>query len=203
MSRMWPGGRISEQRAKTPRQPLTILGVGNVLCSDDGLGPVVVSHLKREMHGEGVAIVDGGTLGLSLLPLLEDSRTLILVDAIRADGEPGSLVILEGEDVIPAVRLRLSPHQVGVADLLDAARLLDTMPDRLVLVGLVPDSIELGFGLTDRVSDAVPSLIASVLEKAEELGFPLESGGDDEKLGAGVPGVDGHRVRRDHRPGFA
>jgi len=175
------------RQRKKPGQPLTILGVGNTLCTDDGLGPAVVASLQRQWHGDGVAIVDGGTLGMSLLPLLEDTEKLLLVDAIRTDDPPGSLVRLEGEDVLPAVRLRLSPHQVGVADLLDSARLLGTMPDKVILIGLVPESIGLGFGLTERIAAALPTLTEAILKEAESLGHRLEAGGEDEAVGVAVP----------------
>ena len=103
--------------------PLLVLGLGNVLCGDDGLGAVAVHLLERRYRApDGVLVLDGGTLGLSLLPNLEQAREAILVDAIRTDGAPGSFVRLEGDDVAPAVAARLSVHQVGVLDLLEAAR---------------------------------------------------------------------------------
>lgn len=156
------------------RNRLAILGVGNVLCTDDGLGPAAVARLTREFEvPEGVAVFDGGTLGLSLLHIIEESAQVIIVDAIRADSEPGTLVALEGDDVLPAVRLRLSVHQVGVADLLDAARLRGRLPRRLVLLGVVPESIELGADLSPSVSAALPSLVDAIVHQTEQLGITL------------------------------
>ena len=144
------------------------------MCSDDGLGVVAVHELlRRYVVPEGAVVLDGGTLGLSLLPHVEDARAAILIDAIRADGEPGSLVRLTGEEVAPAVACRLSPHQVGVADLLDAARLLGRQPDPLVLLGLVPASLGLGFGLTPPVCERVDALLLQVAEEMRVLGYPL------------------------------
>lgn len=153
---------------------LLVLGLGNPLCSDDGLGVAAVHELLRRYDvPEGAVVMDGGTLGLSLLPHVQDARAAILVDAIRADGEPGSLVRLEGGDVAPAVACRLSPHQVGVVDLLDAARLLGRQPEPLVLLGLVPASLGLGFGLTPPVREGVDALLLSVAEEMRALGYPL------------------------------
>lgn len=160
------------------KRPLTILGVGNVLCSDDGLGPTVVSALAEIYEGEGVSLVDGGTLGLSLLPIIEDSARLILVDAVQLDKPAGTLVTLMDEDVIPAVRMRLSPHQVGVADLLDAGRLLGKLPEKVILLGVVPESIELGYALSEPVCEAIPDLIDAIFDCARELGFPLHMRAD-------------------------
>ena len=83
------------------------------------------------------------------------------MDAIRAEGPPGTLVRLEGEDVAPAVASRLSPHQVGVADLLDGARWRDRYPDRLVLLGLVPETLDLGLRRSRAVEAALPALVIS------------------------------------------
>jgi len=153
---------------------LLILGLGNLLCGDDGLGAAVIARLRDRYEApDGVSVLDGGTLGLALLPYLEDSEKAILVDAIRTDDPPGSHVRLEGDDVGPAVALRLSPHQVGVADLLDAARWRGLLPDVLVLLGLVPKTIELGLPRSPRVEEQVPELTRRVVEEARMLGFEL------------------------------
>jgi hydrogenase maturation protease len=153
---------------------LLVLGLGNVLLGDDGIGPAVIARL-RDSHDipAGVRCIDGGTLGLSLLAYLEDARMVILVDAVAADAAPGTAVRLEGREVGPAVATRLSPHQVGVADLLEGARWHDRQPERLVLLGLVPESIELGVGLSSPVLRGMPGLIDLVCEEAAACGFPL------------------------------
>ena len=154
------------------RTPLLILGLGNILCTDDGVGAVAVHRLLREYDApDGVQVLDGGTLGLSLLPSLEEADAAILVDAIRADGPPGTLVRIEGEEVAPAVAARLSVHQVGVADLLDSARLLGRCPPRLVLVGLVPADLGLGLTLTPAVNAGLPGLVSAVVREARALGY--------------------------------
>lgn len=151
--------------------PLLVLGLGNVICGDDGLGAVAVHLLQRRYQApEGVSVLDGGTLGLSLLPYLEEAHEAILVDAIRGDGPPGSFVRLEGDDVAPAVASRLSVHQVGVADLLEGARWRDRYPSRVVLLGLVPESLELGLGRTPAVEAALPGLVDRVVAEARTLG---------------------------------
>ena len=110
---------------KSGSSSLLILGLGNTLLSDDGLGVRAIERL-HELYEipVGARALDGGTLGLSLLTYFEHADRAILVDAIQTDNPPGSLVRLEGEDVAPAARERLSVHQVGVADLLDGLHLL-------------------------------------------------------------------------------
>lgn len=154
------------------RTPLLVLGLGNVLLEDDGVGAAAVALLlERYVPPERASVLDGGTLGLSLLPYLEEAETVILVDAITADAPPGTVVRLEGADVAPAVATRLSPHQIGVADLLDGARWLDRYPDRLLLLGIVPESMELAVGLSPRVHAALPALVDRIADEARELGF--------------------------------
>lgn len=157
------------------RRPLVILGLGNVLCEDDGAGVEALRQLSLQwIAPDGVDLVDGGTLGLSLLPLVEDADALVLVDAVDADAPAGTLVTLEGDQVPRAALERLSPHQVGVADLLHGAMWLDRVPARLVLVGVVPERVGLGVELSAPVAAAIPALVERVVETVRAMGFALE-----------------------------
>jgi hydrogenase maturation protease len=152
--------------------PLLILGLGNVLLGDDGVGAAVIARLLEGYRvPPGVRVLDGGTLGLALLPYLQEAETVILVDAIRSNESPGSLVRLDGDQVAPAVATRLSPHQIGVADLLESARWLDQYPSRLVLLGIVPESMELTVGLSPAAARSIPDLVEQVVNEAGSLGF--------------------------------
>lgn len=154
---------------------LLILGLGNVLFGDDGLGVVAVQSFGQcyDVPG-GVSLADGGTLGLALLPLLQQSRGLLVIDAIRCpDAEPGSFIRLEGAEVASAVRDRLSPHQVGVADLLDAARLLDGNPKFVRLLGLVPETMEWAVGRSQAVRDNIGALVEAIVREVQDLGHAV------------------------------
>ena len=172
---------------------LLILGLGNVLCGDDGLGVAAVERLRDEYElGEQVEAVDGGTLGLGLLSHVSAADDLLLADAIHADAPPGSLVRLDGDDVGPAVRDRLSVHQIGVADLLDSLRLLDAYPERVVLLGLVPVTLELAYGLSEPVAAHLPQLVSGLATEARALGYPLAPRNGH---ATHPPGVDRHADR--------
>lgn len=163
------------------RTPLLVLGLGNLLLEDDGVGAAAVALLiDRYDAPPSVQVLDGGTLGLSLLPHVDAADSVILVDAVRADQRPGSFVRLTGEDVGPAVATRLSPHQVGVADLLDGARWLGRYPRRAVLLGLVPGSMQLAVGLSPNVRRALPSLVERIVDEARTLGFVFRRKSTDE-----------------------
>ncbi|MDH3253703.1 MAG: HyaD/HybD family hydrogenase maturation endopeptidase [Acidobacteriota bacterium] len=154
---------------------LLILGLGNVLCGDDGLGVAAVMELERRYRLPAtVRALDGGTLGLALMSVFERSEDAILVDAVQVDRPPGSLVRIEGEAVAPAVRNRLSVHQIGVADLLEGLRLVDAYPPTLVLLGLVPQSLELTLESSPPVRRNLPKLVEGIAQEARRLGHSLE-----------------------------
>ena len=171
-----------------PRTPVLVLGLGNVVCTDDGAGIAAIHKLIREYEmPEGVVALDGGTLGLALLPLVDSADQVILVDAVAAAEPPGTLVRIEGDEVAPAVYERLSPHQIGVADLLAGASLLDKYPERVIILGVVPESIDLGIDRTPRVEAAIPALVQRVVDELTALGYPPRtrpSEGRDESYGS-------------------
>jgi hydrogenase maturation protease len=167
-------GETVQETAETKTSVL-VLGLGNVLLGDDGLGAAAIARVERDYCiPPGVQLEDGGTLGLSLLGLLAEADHLILVDAVRADAPPGTLVRLEGADVMDAVRDRLSPHQVGVADLLDAACLIGCYPSTVTLLGLVPDAIELAVVRSDAVERGLEPLVGAIARKVQSLGYTME-----------------------------
>ena len=174
-----------------PESPeLLILGLGNVLLGDDGLGAAAVVELERDYQfAPQVRVADGGTLGLALLGLFVESKHVILVDAIRIDAPPGTFVRIDGDEVAPAVRERLSPHQVGVADLFDAARLIDSFPASVTLLGLVPQMMDLSIERSDPVDAGLDGLVEAIVREARGLGYELSPRSD---------AVSRDRVR-DHR----
>jgi hydrogenase maturation protease len=151
-----------------------VLGLGNVLLADDGLGAAALARLERDYClPPGVILKDGGTLGLTLLGLLAESNHVILVDAIRADAPAGTLVRLDGAEVVDAVYDRLSPHQVGVADLLEAARMIDSYPATVTLLGLVPDVMDLAVVRSSAVDGGLDSLVAAIVREVQALGYKV------------------------------
>lgn len=171
-----------------PETSTLVLGLGNVLCGDDGVGIFALEALRRRYDWpEDVALVDGGTLGLALLPMLESAPSVWILDAVMADAPPGSLVALEGESVEPALRDRLSPHQIGVADLLDALHWRDTWPERLRVLGLVPDTLDLRIGLSADVAAGLERLVEAAAVELVEAGHVLRPAleGPDEDTARG------------------
>lgn len=149
-----------------------VLGVGNILLSDEGVGVHAV-HLLRERYRfpQEVEILDGGTLGLDLLPYVEGADRLLIVDAVQMDAPPGTVARLEGAEVSAVLGLKYSPHQVGLSDLLGAARLLGRAPAEVVLWGVQPASLEVGLELSPTVAAQVEVLLQNVLAELQRWGI--------------------------------
>jgi hydrogenase maturation protease len=151
-----------------PPYRAVVLGLGNVLCSDDGAGVVAVQRLRQDyLIPDDVLALDGGTLGLSLLPHVCDAGHLLILDAISARAAPGSVLRFDGDAVGAVLSERLSVHQVGVADLLVAARWLDRSPRRVALLGVVAASTALGFGCSAAVEAQLPRLVRAAARELD------------------------------------
>jgi len=152
-----------------------VLGVGNILLQDEGLGVRALVHLSAHYSLPAeVTVVDGGALGLNLLPLIEDTDALLIIDAIAADQEPGSILRLEGEDISSALALKMSMHQVGLRELLAVSDLRQTLPSRLVLWGMQPASIGWGLELTPPVAAGLDGLVEEVVEELRSWGVKAQ-----------------------------
>jgi hydrogenase maturation protease len=151
-----------------------ILGVGNLLMSDEGVGVHVIQRLRTDYHlPEQVQILDGGTLGMDLLYYLEGVENLLLIDAVQARKEPGALVRLEGDEVPAFLSIKISPHQLGVPDMLAAAKLKDVFPQRIVLWGVQPELMEIGLDLSPKVESQVETIIQNILYQLQAWGHTL------------------------------
>jgi len=150
---------------------ILVLGLGNILLRDEGIGVWVADSLRRRFTFPGeVAVLEGGTLGLDLLPRLEGVARLLLIDAVKLGRGPGEMVRLEGDEVPAALDVKVSPHQIGVQDLLAGARLMDWEPPHVVLWGMEPERLEPGTGFSASVAEALPRLEAAVLGELARWG---------------------------------
>ena len=148
-----------------------VLGVGNKLMSDEGVGVHVIERLVAGHDlPEEVQVLDGGTLGMDLLYYLEGIENLLLVDAVEAHKEPGAMICLEDEDVPAFLSMKISPHQLGVPDMLAAAKLKGQYPKRLVLLGIQPELLEIGLDLSPLVESKVDILVTKVVAQLKAWG---------------------------------
>lgn len=141
-----------------------ILGLGNTLLSDEAVGPRVVEQLRQEAPArEGIRYLDGGTLSFTLAEPIAAATRLIAVDAARLGEPPGTVRVFEGETMDHQLRAHAkSVHEVSLADLLDMARLTDSLPSRRALVGIEPAKIDWGECLSPPVAAAVGEATARI-----------------------------------------
>ena len=162
----------------TPRSApnALVLGIGNPIMSDDGVGIRVVQELQREYRFPlTVEVVEGGTLGLGLLPLLEGRSHLIVVDAVETGKRPGTCIRLSGEELPVALEARLSPHQMGLKELLAVCRLTGQEQPEMVLIGVQPRSVELAEHLSPEVELQVESMKGAVLKELARIGIKAQA----------------------------
>jgi hydrogenase maturation protease len=157
------------------RVPVVVLGMGNLLRRDEGVGIRALQRLEElYMLPPTVRLVDGGTLGLELLSYLEDADRALVLDATLSDDGPGTLVQISGDDVPAYFGMRTSPHEIALPDLLAVARLRGATPPELVLVGIHPASIELGWELSDIVAGRLDDMVASAVDVLHHWGIAVE-----------------------------
>ncbi|MFI5301786.1 MAG: HyaD/HybD family hydrogenase maturation endopeptidase [Polyangiales bacterium] len=151
---------------------VVVLGVGNLLLSDEGVGVRCIEALERDARvPSSVRLIDGGTSTHELLEDLEDLDVLILVDAVLAGRAPGTLLRLEGAEIPAAFSSKLSPHQHGINDLLASLTLLGRAPREVVLFGVEPASLSLSLELSPIVATAMPALVERVLRELHDRGL--------------------------------
>jgi hydrogenase maturation protease len=151
--------RGCEDARNLPNAPATlVLGFGNVLLSDDGAGVQVVARLRRELGAENADFIDAGTLSFSLLPYIEATDSMLVIDAADINRPPGAIALLEGSamDTFLSSARRRTVHEVGLIDLLDMARLRDCLPRRRALLCIQPGRIDWSEELSAPVADALP-----------------------------------------------
>lgn len=154
---------------------LVVLGLGNLLRRDEGLGIRALERLcERYLLPETVEVVDGGTLGLDLLCYLEQARRLLVLDAALTGGPPGTLLRVADGDVPAFFGMRTSPHEIALPDLLAVTHLRGTAPDEVVVLGMQPQALELGWELSPTVAAGLDALADAAAAELRHWGLTVE-----------------------------
>jgi hydrogenase maturation protease len=148
-------------------QNTLVLGIGNTLLSDEGLGIHLLNLLRREPVAlEGVSYLDGGTLSFTLAPAIEDCDNLVVLDAAQMNAAPGTIELFINEDMDRFIgQGRRSVHEVGLVDLLNIARLQHCLPERRALLGIQPAA----FGWGEAPSETVAAALPEAAERVRQL----------------------------------
>jgi len=151
--------------ASGARHETVVIGIGNPLMGDDGIGLAALQRIQAWEFEPFVERVDGGTWGMNLLQFVEEARLLLVLDAIEAGLEPGAPVMLEGDEIPRFLSTKLSPHQIELREVLALAELRDTLPEEVVAIGLQPGRVEMSERLSPEVEVRLDDMVEMCLER--------------------------------------
>ena len=153
-----------------------VLGVGNIILSDEAAGVRAVEALERGwLLPQNVMAIDGGTSGMEMIEDLSAVDLLIVLDVVKTGAAPGTVVKISGDEIPVFFRNKLSPHQIALPDVLASLELLDTMPREIVVLGIEFISLELGMEMTPTVAEKVPVLAAMAADELRARGYAVEA----------------------------
>ncbi len=144
------------------RSPTLVLGIGNILLRDDGVGVRVIEAMALTEASDSVEFYEGATAGLDLLEVIAGRAKVIIIDAIASDGEPGTVLRLGPDDLLSPQSPGASVHDIGLAETLALAKHFQITPDELVIFGITPADLDYGLELSPQVAAVVPRVIELV-----------------------------------------
>lgn len=145
------------------KKPIKIIALGNYLYCDEGLGIHIVDSLYDMFFADDqIEVIEGSTDGIKLLGPVEDANRLLVVDAIAAGKEPGTVILLEDDDVPKYFSVKLSVHQLGFQEVLQAADLRGKLPEKVAIIGLQPEVLDFGTELSSIVEAQIPALLQQI-----------------------------------------
>ena len=154
---------------------IAVIGIGNILMKDEGVGCHAANLLLSEYEFEPeITIIDAGTTGTDLLPYLEEHDRIIILDAVEFEQEPGFIGSIENDDILARLTTKMSMHHMGITDVLSTAKLLDIVPSQLFLLGMQPKDLSVGMELTEEIRKRLPRMLEVAIMKLEEWGVKVQ-----------------------------
>jgi hydrogenase maturation protease len=146
---------------------VVILGIGNVLLTDEGIGVHVANELMKKELPSNISVVEGGTDGFRLLNVITEADRLIVIDAVKGGGKPGTIYRFNIEDVKNAPSgFKTSVHQIGILEVIDLSNLIGKTP-KTTIIGIEPKSLEMSLELSPEIKERIPKIIELVLKEIE------------------------------------
>lgn len=149
-----------------------IFGAGNLLLSDEGFGVHAIRYLEENyLFPDSVELYDGGTLGIMVIHKLEEAERIYVLDVVETEGAPGEVRRYEKEDImLNRLPVKLSPHQIGIQEVLYLAEMRGTCPEKVSLIGVIPGSFDAGCDLSPALAGLVEQVARMVIEELKEAG---------------------------------
>ena len=152
----------------TQHQPILVLAVGNILRGDDGFADAVLQALEQEELPADVELFDAGTSVIDFMDLFNERELLVVIDAVRGGQAPGSLYRFSPQEIESGELPMNSLHQVGLIETLKLGELVDCRPHETVVIGVQPETTDLGIGLSEAVEVAVPKAVQLVIKEIDD-----------------------------------
>lgn len=157
---MTPGSVNDNIFGRVP--PLLVVGIGNPLLSDDGVGLQLLEKLQEKFDNPDIEFVDGGTMGIALLGRLENRKGIIFLDAIALKATPGTVHILSKKEIFDIKTRQTTAHEGNAAEILKTAALLGDIPEQIYVAGLEPDELKTKIGLSTIVEKALSNGVTEI-----------------------------------------
>ena len=155
---------------------IVVLGVGNTLLSDEGIGVRAIEQLQQDHDlPPEVVVIDGGTTGMEMLDDLSNADHIIIVDAVRSGKAPAAIVKLVDEQVPVFFKTKLSPHQIGLSDVLATLDFIGEQPGGVTVIGVEPVSLDTSMSLSPQVEARLPEVVEMVVAELRQLGVAIGS----------------------------
>ncbi|WP_456380724.1 HyaD/HybD family hydrogenase maturation endopeptidase [Thiolapillus sp.] len=149
-----------------PGSNILVIGMGNVLMQDEGIGVRAVEELERRFHlPTQVEVVDGGTTGMELFDPMRRCQKLIVADAVNTGAPPGTLVRIANDEINAFFQTKLSNHQLGLADLLALLKLKGEVPAHVAIIGMVPHLLENRLGLSPAAEASLDAMVDMIVKE--------------------------------------
>jgi len=160
------------QDSRDNTSEITILGIGNLLMGDEGVGIHAMNTLQESYtFSPAINFVDGGTIGIDLIPYFEECKKMIIIDAVDSQEDPGYIVTLVNEEIHFRFNTKLSLHHAGLSDVLSIIKLQEIDAPDLILIGVQPKIVEMGIELSDIIGGKMDQIISLMVSKLEEWGI--------------------------------
>jgi len=151
---------------------ITVLGIGNIILSDEGFGVRVVEHLKENfIFPDNVQLIDGGTLGIELTQFIIGTKKLLIIDSIDGDKPAGTIFHLVGDEIKNHFNEKISAHEIGIQDVLTMMEITGKIIPEVVVIGAQPFSLEAGVELTDDMQKILPQIVDKSIEILQNWGI--------------------------------
>lgn len=153
---------------------IILLGVGNILLTDEGLGVHVVNEIRKEYtFSPAISIIDGGTMGMELLSYMRGMKKLLLVDAVNGGEAPGTIYEFPHKDMETYFTDHISVHEVGMQDILRIRTLQEDPLEDAMVIGVEPESLDIGLEVTDIVKKALPGVKQRIIDVLKQWGVEV------------------------------